>query len=195
MSWVTPSQLNAEAARDIYRMVGNLADKMVAAGKIAADHRDAWWNTEVAKRLQAMKIYVPREMAAKAGLEVVTPGAAQVTEQAAAAAARATAQQTAAGAAKSALRTAAPITAVLFAVESAWTGIKYLKGDIDGAEAGKRIGESAAGNGGALVFAAGGAAIGSIVPVVGTAIGGFAGGIVGNVVSRWGARRLLRRAA
>lgn len=168
------------------------ADEMVKLGQLATEQRDVWWNAQVAQRLKFMGLPVPKEMAAKAGLDLANPAAVQVTEQAGAAVVR----ETAGGTAKSVLRGGAPIAAALFAAESAWAGIQYARGKIDGEEAGKRIGESAASNGGALGTASAFAAAGTLIlPGVGTAIGAALGGLVGGVGGRWMARKLLRRRA
>lgn len=85
-------------------------------------------------------------------------------------------------------------TAVAFGVvEQVVDTGRFVTGDIDGSEYGKRSLQNAGGTGGALGGAAGGAAIGTaICPGVGTAIGALIGGISGGISGGCAGRGLGR---
>lgn len=189
MVMTTVGQMNNELAAQAYRLAGRTADALVTAGKIAAADRNATWAKMVARDLTRYHLQVPKAVAAQAGLSnVATAGtaAARGANGAGTAVARAGAAQAASGV----FRGAVPLTAALFVAEGARTAYKYARGDIDGAEAGRRVAESAGSASGGLGGAMAGAAIGSaIAPGVGTLIGSILGGIGGAS----GLRSLVRK--
>ncbi|MBX2811607.1 MAG: hypothetical protein KTR25_07350 [Myxococcales bacterium] len=63
-------------------------------------------------------------------------------------------------------------------------GLRWQRGEIDGAEFRFRTGEHMGSMSGGLAGAAAGAAWGSFLPGLGTAIGAFAGGIVGEELGK-----------
>ena len=198
-------QLNADTAKYLYQSAGRTADTLVRMGKIAVADRGVAFAKLASTDLSKHGIKASKEMliAASKELPVVdamvmrsaaraarvatatTSTSSAVVKSAATSAGAAVARQTAVEAAKGTARGAVPIAAVFFAVEGVCNLVRYVRGDISGAEVGRRTARSAASNGGGVAGAAAGAAVGSVVPVVGTAVGAVVGGIFGGTLVGW----------
>ena len=183
--------MNNDVARAVYGAARHRADALVKVGKLASADRQATFSKFVAEGLAQARLPIPKWAASSVGAEAAAlttvPKAAgqAATSTAAATAATITASQ----AAKATLRSGAPLALLFFAADVATSAYKCSTGEIDSSEAGKRIAESAASNGGGLGGAVGGAALGTaIFPVVGTAIGAIIGGFGAGI----GAKKLMQ---
>ncbi|MFM0058539.1 hypothetical protein PQR64_23235 [Paraburkholderia phytofirmans] len=180
-------QMNNETAKGIYRAATRHVDLMVNAGKIAPANAENAWAQLVVKEMMKRGLSVPKDIAARAGVDAAAgaPAAALSAPAVATNTAKVAATATARDSARSVLRAGAPVALALFLLEGAHTGYRLFKGDIDLAEAGRRTAESAGSNAGGLGGAMLGAAAGTaILPFLGAAAGGLLLGAAGSVAGR-----------
>lgn len=182
-------QMNNETARQIYKYAGLHADSLVKVGRIAASERPATFAKLVAEGLSRANLSIPKAIATAAGDAIKVGAAPQVVKSSVVVtvAAKTSALQVA----KGTFQGAGPVSLFCFVAEGCHTALKYVQGDIDRVEAGRRTVESAAVNTGGLGGGVAGAALGSaICPGVGTIIGSVIGGMggaaaFGKVISRF----------